>query len=202
MDRPDLTNLHAELGLRTVGRKPKLVFELDHELTEEDLRRVAQAPEGDTKAPEVKKMRRRHHALAKLLAQGVKPGDAGLITGFSASRVSVLQGDPSFKDLIAIYSRDIDAKAQELHDKLFDLAVDAADELADRIENGEEELSIGQLLEIAKFGADRTGHGPSSNSTVNVNIGIGEKMAAARERVERARQSRMIDITPEDDDAA
>ena len=44
-------------------------------------------------------------------------------------------------------------------------------------------MTTGQLLDIVKMGADRTGHGPQTTATnLNVNVDIAAKLEAARKR--------------------
>lgn len=142
------------------------------------------AEEKGSAAPAIKRLSERHHALARNLASGMKPGEAALICGYVSSRVSILQADPAFKELVEFYRRDVTAQYRDLHQRLGGLAMDAAEELAERLEETPEDLSIGQLMEITKMGADRTGYGPQSSTTnLNINIGAADRLKAARERV-------------------
>lgn len=199
MSAPDLDLTPLDLGLRTVGRKPKLRADFAGEITPADLDRVEDAPEGGTKPPAIKKIRQRHHSLAKLLADEVPEGDAAVMVGMSASRVSVLKTDPSFRDLVTFYKREKREAYLELHEKIAQLGEDAVDELTARVEENPEDISVGQLIEISKMTLDRSGHGPQTSTNVNVNVGMGDRMAAARERALAARQQSMIDITPPDE---
>jgi hypothetical protein len=112
------------------------------------------------------------------------PGEAGIVCGYSASRVSILQDDPAFRELLHFYRQDVEREYRGLHEKLAGLATDAASVLADRLEDSPDDISIGQLQEIVKLGADRTGHGPQSSSThLNVNVDLAGRLQRARERV-------------------
>lgn len=146
-------------------------------------------------APPLKRLGERHHALARLLAQGTPPGEASAITGLHPSRISILKADPTFQQLLEFY-RGIETEAYRgMHETLAGLSLDAANELRQRLEDDPDSITNGQLVEIVKTGADRTGFGPKSTQDVNVNVGIAQRMQEARERAQARRA--MIDITPE-----
>lgn len=161
------------------------------ELGQDDL--LALGGEKGSTAPPLKRLAERHHALARCLASGMDPGDAGITCGYSASRVSILQADPAFQELLHFYRDDVNAQYRDLHQRLSGLAMDATEELAHRLEAelqaDEKTMSVGQLLEITKLGADRTGFGPQSSSTnLNVNVDLAGRLEAARKRVEARRR--------------
>lgn len=149
----------------------------------------------------LKAIRARHHLLARLLAEGTAPGEAALIANYAPSRVSILQSDPTFRELVEFYRADVDRQYLGLHERLAALGADAADELSRRLEDAPEELSDGLLLEITKVTADRTGHGPQSSAVnVNVNVDMASRLRAARERAAEARRAMagpVIDLKPE-----
>lgn len=156
------------------------------ELDEGDLA-LLQQEKGST-APPLKRLAERHHALARCLASGMEPGQAAVTCGYSASRVSILQADPAFQELLEFYREDVNKAYRDLHERLAGLSLDATDELSARLEEEmqaeEKKFSVGQLLEIAKMGADRTGFGPQTSSTnVNINVDMAARLKAARERV-------------------
>lgn len=197
-----MADLLAGLDLNVVGRTAApLLANVVGELTKEDLE--ALQTEGATKAPGIKKLRERHHALAKALVDGIPDGEAGIICGYTPSRVSILKADPTFQELLKFYEVSKHDRYLELHDKIANLGEDVVDEITERLEEAPEEISIGQLIEISKMALDRSGHGPSTTSNVNVKVGLAEKLATARSRAleHRADQLRkgaeMIDVTPE-----
>jgi hypothetical protein len=181
-----------ELGLRIAGRAKKLTVGEARELEEHDLLRLAEPRE--TTAPPIKKLRERHHALARMLASGLAPGEAGIACGYSGSRVSILQGDPAFKELVGHYRAGAAERYFDGHSVMAELHIDAVEELRERLEDDAESFSHGQLMELAKLTADRTGFGPSVKSEVNVKIGLADKLAAGRARV-----AQMRDVTPDGD---
>jgi hypothetical protein len=193
-----MNHLAEGLNLRVKGRKPlpPLAFEVEGELDELDLLRSQEA-RGSVSAP-IKKLRERHHALARMLVTGnMTDGEVAIAVGYDPSRVSVLKSDPAFRELMEFYRHHVDASYFKMHDQLAGLASDALVELRERLEEKPEDVSLGQLIDMVKLGADRTGHGPTTKQEVNVRIGIGERMRQARERARAA----MIDVTPREEDA-
>ena len=173
----------GDVLLRTNGRAAKpATAEFVRELDAADIALLSE--ERGTQAPAIKRLSERHHALARNLAGGMAPGDAAIVCGLSSSRVSILQADPAFRELVLFYRSAVQAEYRDLHVRLSGLALDAADELAGRLEEDPESLSTGQLMEVVKMGADRTGFGPQSSSTnLNVNVDLAGRLEAARRRV-------------------
>lgn len=162
------------------------------ELTEDDLGMLAQ--ERGSKPPEVKRMRDRHHALARLLAEGISEGEAAVMLRYDISRVSILKGDPAFQQLVRHYRQQVSDEFVDMQKKLASLGIDAAEILQERLEETPDEVSTGQLMQLLSISADRTGHGPSSKQEVNVKIGIADRLAKARAA------SQLRDITPRAED--
>lgn len=177
------------MPFRTVGRASReLVFAQIRDLDTADIAMLGEE-KGVVSTP-LKRLSDRHHALARCLASGMCESDAAIACGYVLSRVSVLKSDPAFQELLAFYRSETDAQYRDLHSRLAGLSMDAADELGERLEAdmqaevGEKKISIGQLMEITKMGADRTGHGPQSSSTnLNVNVDLAGRLEAARRRV-------------------
>lgn len=148
--------------------------------------------ERGTSAPPLKRLSERHHALARCLASGMGDSDAAITCGYVLSRVSILKADPAFQELLAFYRQDVNSKYLDMHGVLAGLSLDAAMELRERLEADsqvdEKTMSVGQLIELTKLGADRTGFGPQS-SQLNVNVDLAGRLEAARKRVEQRRLS-------------
>lgn len=144
------------------------------------------------KPPPLKRLSERHHALARCLASGMEDGDAAITCGYVTSRVSILRADPAFQELLAFYRQDVNSKYLDMHGVLAGLSLDAAMELRERLEaemqSDDKTISFGQLSELVKLGADRTGFGPQS-SQLNVNVDLAGRLEAARKRVEQRRIS-------------
>lgn len=154
--------------------------------------------EKGSKAAPLKRLSERHHALARCLASGMEPGEAAFTCGYVPSRVSILQADPAFQELLAFYRQSVETKYLDMHGVLAGLSIDAAMELRERLETDieadEKKISVTQLMELVKVGADRTGFGPQS-SQVNVNVDLAGRLQAARERVALRRLAPPEDIS-------
>lgn len=181
------------LGLRTTGRaQAELFAEIEDAITDADVASLRE--ERGVAAPQVITLRERHHHLARLIAEGKKPGEAALIARYSQSRVSILLSDPAFRELIAHYQDEANREFVDFHKKLAELSTDAATLLQERMEERPDDLSDALLLRVVEVGADRTGHGPTAKTETNVNvkIGLGARMMQARERSIAV----MKDVTP------
>lgn len=142
--------------------------------------------EKGSKAPPLKRLGERHHALARCLASGMEDSAAAISCGYVQSRVSILKSDPAFRELLEFYRANVNERYLDMHGVLAGLSLDAAMALRERLEDDaqaeEPKLSVGQLTELVKLGADRTGFGPQS-SQLNVNVDMAGRLQAARERV-------------------
>ena len=176
-----MTDLGFDIHL--MGRAPKALHaEVVRELTQSDLALLA--TERGVQPTHVQRITDRHHALARCLASGMSATEAGLCTGYTGSRISVLRGDPAFEELIAFYRTDRGAEVQDLQAKFTALAKDATTEIQERLELDPASFGLDHLLDTVKLAADRSGNGPQSKTTnLNVNVNLGDRMKAARERI-------------------
>ena len=142
-----------------------------------------------TKPEPIAKLRHRHHALARCLALGMADRDASLATGYCVSRISILKGDEMFRELVASYEADAAEAFSGVTEQLAGLTAEALTELRDKIEEGK--VPVRDLIEIAKLGADRSGHGPTSTQHTRVSVDLKERLTRAARRAE----SRVIDVT-------
>lgn len=181
-----------DLGLdtiRTSGRAASQVTaEIVRELSPIDLALLE--TERGVKPPAIKTLRDSHHAIARCIAKGMSGTETQLITGYSASRISILKSDPAFQELVAFYKGKIeeirDAADYDLQSKLSALHSDTLDIISERLNENPAGPTIGELVDIAKFSADRSGHGPQSKSTsVNVNVDLAARVSAGRQRAAR-----------------
>lgn len=180
----------VDLGLditRTRGRAPKPVPAVElRDLTDADLALLD--TEKGVRAPTIKKLKESHHALARALASGMRPAEAAQVTGYSLSRISIIQADPAFKDLMEVYRAEVGEAYDVLHGKMAAMAVDAVEEMHERLLDDPTEFSTNQLLDVAKTFADRTGFGPATKSTtVNVNVDLANRLEAGRRRADEMR---------------
>lgn len=178
------------LGLRTTGRAAKAVSaEFERDLDMDDVSSLL--GEKGVQAPLIKEFRERHHALARLIAEGRRPGEAALMCRYSQSRMSVLLADPAFRELVEHYRVMVNEKFVDFQEKLGELALDAALILQSRMEDKPEDLSDALVLQIIQVGADRTGHGPSQKVEHNHKVGLADRLMSAASRASRAK-----DVTP------
>jgi flagellar biosynthesis/type III secretory pathway protein FliH len=142
-------------------------------------------------APPITKLRDRHHALARQLANGMSDIEAGIVTGYTPGRISILRKDPSFQDLIKFYQNERVEAFRDVQQRMASLALDAVDEIHSRLEEKPEEFTTSELLDVTKVMADRSGAGPTikKETNVNVNIGLADRLRSARERVAQDRAS-------------
>lgn len=173
------------VDLRLFGRATKPISAvLVGEIEEADI--ILLGEERATPAQEIKSLKARHHQLARLLAEGTEPGQAAVIAGYTLSRVSVLQADHAFNELVIFYRNQVTDVYLDTHKRFNHVANNALGMIEDRMEETPETFSINQLIEVAKMGADRTGHGPSATQNVNVNVGFAAKLEEARKRAQAA----------------
>lgn len=156
------------------------------DITESDL--VLLAGNRGTPAKPIQRLRDRHHALARALAQGMRDGEASLITGYDIARISVLRSDPSFKQLITEYKNIKDAAFADFQERAAVVTLEALnqiqEELEEDAERDEKEISIGQKMAIVEKLADRTGHAPVTRSVqVSATVDLTERLRLARQRV-------------------
>jgi molybdopterin converting factor small subunit len=145
--------------------------------------------------PTINKIRHSHHQVARLLAEGQRPGQVAAQTGYSNSRISILQSDPTFQELVASYKNEVQEIHRDLHEKMSVVAMDVLDEIHERLDD--EDLPTPFLLETFSRLADRTGYGPKSTTTnLNIHVGMADRLAEARNRA-----AEIIDVTPKTTDA-
>lgn len=202
MPTPDINPLMlADLGLDVSARgrgraMVSLALRIGRNLEAPDLALLA--TERGIKPALVKRISDSHHAVARALASGLKPGEVSIITGYSLSRISILQADPAFQELLAFYRENLDVVYADLHTRMAQLSLDSAQLLQERMENDPDSFSNGALMDVLKLAADRTGHAPVSRtvSKVDVTVGFADALAAARKREEEM-SARAIEAKPE-----
>lgn len=175
-----------DLSPRTRGRAarpPKA--EVIRDLTPADLD-LLQAPR-DSHAPRVLRFRDSHHRVAMCFASGMTPRAVAAQTGYSLSRLSILQADPAFKDLIQTYRASSEATYAEFTDIALGNMVRAERIVEDSLEaigDREAPLDPGELrplLDIISDRADRFGY-PKRTQNLNINVDFAGRLEAARRR--------------------
>lgn len=127
----------------------------------------------------------RHHFVARCLASGNSVAEAAFKSGYSVTQVHVLaKDDPVFRDLVESYRENVEAQYLNVHELMAGLAVDAILELRNRIEDEPEKIKTSELMEMVRTTADRTGNGPSSKNEVSITVGLADRLAAAKRRLD------------------
>lgn len=122
------------------------------------------------------RLRDSHHQVARLLARGLTPQEVSLQTGYAISRLSVLQGDPSFKELMAFYRQNAQEAALSVEAQLLLVAKDAMQAFHERILDAPEEMASQTILDGAKTFLDRAGYAPVQRSiNKNLNLSIAKR---------------------------
>ena len=181
--------------VKTKGRKMSpLELEILGSITEQDILERTEGELVSSEAPTLSRIRGIHHEIARQLASGLTPAEVSAITGYSLSRISILQGDPSFRELLAFYKNKSDEVFVDVRKRMAVLGLDAANELADRLETKPETLSNSQLIEITKASLDRAGFSPVTK-TVNVGVQISaDELADLRNA--RSSSVKVLDAMP------
>jgi hypothetical protein len=118
---------------------------------DDDLPALANPPPANSSAPTLQSLRASHHQLAQLLVKGVSESEASLITGYSISRISILQRDPTFAELLANYSTQRELAFADTLDRMRVLGLSALDELQERLENDPTRWTNREVMEMAEL---------------------------------------------------
>ena len=178
------------------------------DLTFEDLRRAEQAVESGTTLPPavgssgpngqgLKTIRYSHHRLAQLLAGGMDNSRAAILCNYQPSYVTSLQRDPAFQELLAHYADQMSDAFTDFVSAATQLNLDLLDHLRDLLDTKPDKMTPYVTIEAIKALADRTGNGPVvRQQNINVNLTMGDRVKAARERVQAAERERAITVQP------
>lgn len=158
-------------------------FNMTRELTKDDLASLVLRDRNRTsdKAPQLKRIRERHHKLARLLAEGRKEEEVATMCNYSVMRIQQLMKDPSFSHLVKHYREMVNEEFIDFQSKLAEAGMDGLELILDRMEENPDDIEMRDLVKIVTMAADRTGHGPSQKSEVT--ISFGERLARAKERL-------------------
>lgn len=181
-------------SVRTQGRPPQPVLAtIVREITEADVVAISTADAG-SKPAALKKIRSSHHELAKCLASGMSPGEAALLTGYSLSRVSILQSDSTFEELVNSYRGKVNEVYIDAAKRMASLHIDVVEVFHERVLENPDEISDSTLLKAMELTADRTGFGPQKQATqVNVNVDLSARLDRARLRA-RLNEPQVLDL--------
>ena len=135
-------------GIRAEGHaRAPLFVEVVRELEESDLEQRASAPA----LTDIKELKSSHHNIARLLAQGKKPYDVAIITGYSPGYLTRLAQSPAFKELLQHYATVEDIANADVVQQMQDVGLEALAILRERQEQEPEKFTIGQLQENIKL---------------------------------------------------
>lgn len=176
-----LGDLGISIGRGPVLPAPTLHAESGRELTVEDLGLLATTSIG-SKAPGIKKLREAHHQAARLLANGSRPGEVSAMTGFSLSRLSTLQADPTFAELQAHYAEVANTRFADVQERMVVLGLSASEELLERIIESPDSVTNKELREILQAALDRGGHSPVTRKESVTAVLTAEDLRAMKEQ--------------------
>lgn len=178
------------------GRKPiQPVVTHVRELTSHDLSTFRQG-----RTPVIKRYRDSHHQMARLFAMGLRVSEVAAEMGYSISRVSVHYNNPIFKELVAQYSGINDEVTRDsisaYNALILSNGMKAERKIADKLDDDEnDELSIRELLSIARDAADRVGLSKRSIQTnISVDFAATLDRCIDRSRLAKLQAAPVIDI--------
>lgn len=191
--------MDLELPVRTRGRAtvPDVIIPVGP-VTEADLALLS--TERGSKPPGIRELRDRHHSIARLLAAGHKPFEVSAITGYALSTISIMQGDPTFQELLSFYRNAETAAHADLMEINKNVAVEAATEVRNRLAEGDMDDKV--LVKVYEKSMDRAGAGPQSSKTLNVNVGLADRLESVRQRLRDLSARPMVDVTPAEEPVA
>lgn len=161
-----------------------------------------EGPRGAHLPRSIQRIRASHHALARCLAGGMKASQAALVTGYTQTRISLLQQDPTFQGLVADYQFESKEIFADMHERMTNLSLDAIEELQDRLADAPEAFSTGMLLDVVKAFADRTGHGPGQEVKLSVSPSMIDRPPKESYEEWQKRRARELGTEPDIDDTS
>jgi hypothetical protein len=138
-----------------VGRKPVVpALAVVRALSEADQGQSAKAI--TSPAPLVQQLRDSHHAIARLVAEGRRPYEVAAMTGYSTARISTLQQDPAFAELVEFYRQQTEEVYLDAHRRLATLGLSATAVLQERLDDRPESFTNKDLKELLGEAFDRS----------------------------------------------
>jgi hypothetical protein len=152
--------LGSARGRRRSGATPAYV----RDLSVEDLPELQLPSTVGAEPHRLTKLRDRHHAIARLMAEGRRDVEIAAILQMSQSWLSTLKQDPAFQELLVHYKTTTSVIYQSAHERLATLGGTALGLLQDRLEEEGEQMSVRVLKEIAEMALDRSVAPPKAAS--------------------------------------
>lgn len=153
------------------GRPPaKASINSVRPLTPDDIKNLVKG-----RVEPIKRFRDSHHRMARLFASGMRVSEVAALTGYSVSRVSIFYNNPAFLELVE-QKRQIEDEITKdaistYNELILANGLKAERKLADKLDDDDEreELSVRELISIARDAADRVG---LSKRTIQTNVDI------------------------------
>lgn len=140
-----------------------IVFEVDRELTHQDVLRLAVEGAPKVGPPILQRLKDHHHAIARYLASGRTVIETAELTGMTPQRVSDLKNtDPAFQNLLSFYQEQVGAigsdEMRRYHGKLRGISTRSLDIITDRLDDPDQvaKMSTDEVRRLAEMGLDRT----------------------------------------------
>lgn len=177
------------------GKRPAdVVFGYLRDLDATDVILLQAGVDMGSTTPNIQQIRQSHHQLAMLLANGVKPVEVSVMTGYSQSRISILKKDPAFAQLLKYYEGIREGVNVDVLERMKSIGLDALEIIQSRMDEKPDELPDGTLLKIAELTLDRAGFGPKS--TVKHEHGLDEEtLNRIKNTVDSERQGNVIEAS-------
>lgn len=177
------------------GRPPKRpAIASVSELTPADLASLKRG-----KASPIKRFRDSHHLMARLFASGMRVSEVAAACGYSVNRVSIFHNDPAFQELVAqkrhLEDEVFKDRIMAYNDLILSNGMKAERKLADKLDDDDEceEMSVRELVSIARDAADRVGLSKRSVQT-NINLDFASMLDKAIARSSRPALPRSGDL--------
>lgn len=154
----DLLDLEAlaMIGASRGRKAQEVAVRYVRDLGEEDLKDLqTPAPLGTQPTP-IKALRAPHHKIAQLLASGTRAVEISRITGYSQSRISILQEDPTFGELVEHYKAQVAEAFTDYQERLAAVGTTALEILQERLDERPDDFAEGMLLKIVESTYDRS----------------------------------------------
>jgi hypothetical protein len=139
-----------------------------------------------------------------LLAEGRTAVECSLITGYAQSRISLLQKDPAFKQLLDHYSGVHQEVYINVHERLAGFSLDALEELQERLETAPEKFSNSELMSMIPLGFDRAGFGPKSTQVHEHTLSVDSLLEGIKDEIRKKQDGRIktLDARPNQSQAS
>jgi len=107
---------------------------------------------------DLKRIKEKHHSVARLIAGGLPQRMVASLSGYNEQYLSVLLNNPSMVELVSLYRIQYGKSAEIITERLRTVGTQALERLEERIPS----MGDNELIQTAKLGLDRAGHGPTT----------------------------------------